>query len=329
MGSKQALLPFIMRSLDRIEFDSVMDAFSGSACVSYAMKLRNKRVVANDFLKFAYHIAAATIQNNTIFLSPNDVALLLKQNRQAGDFVRRNYVDVFFSEEDCEFIDNVRTNIDKLPGRNSRSIALAALCRACMKKRPRGIFTFTGHKGWDGRRDLKLTMRQQFLDAVDLFNGAVFTNGKRNSATCLDVFDTVTNDIDLVYIDTPYVSKHSDCDYTRRYHFVEGLCTYWKDLEIQAGTTTKKFRSYQTDFSTPTTVRSAFLRLFRHFRKSILVVSYSSNGIPNRDDMVAILRQFKKNVVVFETPHKYSFGNHRHKVGDNNNDVTEYLFVAR
>jgi DNA adenine methylase len=33
---------------------------------------------------------------------------------------------------------------------------------------------------------------------------------------------------DLVYLDPPYVSHYSDCDYTRRYHFVEILALIGK-----------------------------------------------------------------------------------------------------
>ena len=197
-----------------------------------------------------------------------------------------------------------------------------------MKKRPRGIFTFTGNKGGDGRRDQKISLKQQFFEAADLFNRAVFSNKKTNKAICKDVFDTPSQDIDLVYIDPPYVSEHSDCDYTRRYHFVEGLCTYWLDKTIQRETITKKFRSYPTAFKSPKTIYDAFYRLFSHFRDNIIVVSYGSNGIPNRNEMTRILGEFKKHVRVEAIEHKYCHGNHRHKVGKNNNDVLEYLFIG-
>ncbi len=109
-----------------------------------------------------------------------------------------------------------------------------------MKKRPRGIFTFTGMKGWDGRKDLRRSMREQFLGAVEQFNSAVFSNRRRNKAFCKDVFAVDPSGYDLVYIDTPYVSHFSDCDYTRRYHFIVGYCTYWKKVEILSQTLTKE-----------------------------------------------------------------------------------------
>jgi DNA adenine methylase len=292
------------------------------------MKCLGKRVAANDFHEFAYHTAKATIENNSTKLGSEDIAQLLRSNAGAGTFVRQTFVGLYFDEEDCEFVDNTYSNIQAMRGRLKKSLALASLCRACMKKRPRGIFTFVGNKGRDGRRDLKITLRQQFLEAVELFNRTVFSNGRHNVATCRDVFDTSPKGFDLVYIDPPYISPHSDCDYTRRYHFIEGLCSYWKGKELQAHTVTKKIPSYPTAFKSPHTARDAFLRLFEHFRESTLVVSYGSNGIPARDEMVALLRKFKRRVWVHETDHQYCFGNHRHKVGDNNNQVSEFLFIG-
>lgn len=328
MGSKQAILPFIIRHVKDLPFRTAMDAFSGSGCVAYALKELGKRVIANDFHKFAFHIARATIENNSTHLFAEDLDRLTQSNSDAGTFVRETYTGLYFSEDDCRFIDETYANIQDLQSKLKRSLALASLCRACVKKRPRGIFTFVGDKGRDGRRDLRISLKQQFLEAANLFNYAVFSNRQVNRAYCKDVFKTSTRGVDLVYIDPPYVSGHSDCDYTRRYHFIEGLCSYWQGMEIQTQTVTKKISSYPTAFKSTRTVYEALRRLFAHFQDCIIVVSYGSNGIPNRDEMVQLLREFKKHIRVEETNHKYCHGNHRHKVGQNNNDVREYLFIG-
>jgi len=329
MGSKQRLLPFITRHISTLKFDSVLDAFSGSGCVGYSLKQAGARVYANDFLNFCSQIARATIENNSTILTDEDIVRLLNKNPAAPTFVRDTYKDLFFDYQDCEFLDNLWANIQGIESPLKISLALAAASRACMKKRPRGLFTFTGKKGWDGREDLKLNMHEQFLLAVSAFNGAVFSNKQKNKAFNSDVFNITPDLADVVYIDTPYISPFSDCDYTRRYHFVEGYCRYWKGCEILEHTITKKFRSYETAFSTRAGATQAFQRLFHHFRKSILVVSYSSNCIPTKIEMVKLLKQEKLHVMVHEVPHRYHHGNHAHKVGNNNNSVSEYLFIAQ
>jgi len=329
MGSKQALLPFILRHLRPLPIKRALDAFSGSGCVSYALKERGVEVHANDFLRFAFHIARATIENNETELKPSDVLALLRPNPNLRNFIQETFSSLYFEPDDNLFLDNLWANISCMRNPLKRSLALAAGCRAAMKKRPRGIFTFTGRKGWDGRLDLRLSMREQFLDAVAKFNAAVFSNHKKNKAFCEDVFDLDPKGYDCVYIDTPYVSPYSDCDYTRRYHFVEGFCTYWKAVHINPKTSTKKIYSYKTLFGSKSTALDAFARLFDHFRSSVLVISYSSNGIPSKQQMVSLLKESKRSVRVFEQEHKYSHGNHNHKVGDNKNSVSEYLFIAQ
>jgi DNA adenine methylase len=329
MGSKQVLLPFILRHISSLRFNRVLDAFSGSGCVSYALKQQGAEVHSNDFLKFAFHIGRSTVENNCTVLNDSDVACLLRPNRNAENFVERTFGDRYFLPEDNHFLDNLWSNIRELRSPVKRSLALSAACRAAMKKRPRGIFTFTGMKGWDGRKDLRTSMRDQFLSAVQQFNGAVFSNRRKNKAFCKDIFSIDPKGYDLVYIDPPYVSRFSDCDYTRRYHFIEGYCSYWEGVEILGDTLTKKIRSYQTDFSTKGKAFDAFKRLFNHFRNSKLVISYSSNGIPSGPEMIDLLKRSKRKVELHKIPHLYSHGNHNHKVGDNNNSVDEYLFIAQ
>lgn len=329
MGSKQELLPFIIHNVRSLKFETVLDAFSGSGCVGYTFKAMGKQVITNDFLKFAYHTARASIENNTTILSDRDITHLLHKNRQTSDFIQKTFKDLYFNQTDCEFLDNLWQNGIEFNGTLKHSLILAAAARACMKKRPRGIFTFVGKKGWDGRRDLQLSMKEQFLNATRLFNEAVFSNNRRNKSFCQDVFNLEPKGIDLVYIDTPYISPYSDCDYTRRYHFVEGYVTYWHGVEIMWNTKTKKISSYETLFSSKQKATDAFRKLFHHFRRSILVVSYSSNGIPDKQGMINLLKEFKNKVSVSETQHMYSHGNHNHKVGNNRNAVKEYLFIAQ
>jgi adenine-specific DNA methylase len=328
MGSKQALLPFVMSHVSALNFTRVLDAFSGSACVAYALKQLGAEVHTNDFLKFAFHTARATVENNSTLLRDCDVSTLLRKNRNAQDFIERTFAGLYFAREDDRFLDNLWANIQELRSPMKRSLALAAACRAAMKKRPRGIFTFTGKKGWDSRQDLRLSMKEQFLMAVEQLNGAVFSNKLANRAYCQDVLEIDPSGYDLVYIDPPYVSPFSDCDYTRRYHFVEGFCTYWSGVELLTDTLTKKIRSYPTIFSSKSTAINAFDRVFNHFRRSTLVVSYSSNSIPHEAEMRRLMLNYKSTVKLYKLSHKYSHGNHRHKVGKNNNSVYEYLFVA-
>src|SRR5258708_30553758 len=114
MGSKQRLLPFILKHLHNLKFNSALDAFSGSGCVGYAIKQSGARVYANDFLNFCFQIGRATIENNSTKLTEEDVGKLVRPNTSAPTFVRDTYTGLFFNETDCAFLDNLSANIQEL-----------------------------------------------------------------------------------------------------------------------------------------------------------------------------------------------------------------------
>ena len=328
MGSKSKILTEIWGVASQFKFETAIDLFSGSGVVGYMMKSHGKAVTSNDYMAMSSIFARAMIENNGIVLSRDEALALLEPSRNVDRFVQQTFKGLYFSDDDNCLIDVLRANIKSIRNVHKRAIAMTALLRACLKKRPRGIFTYVGNRYDDGRKDLMMSFRNQFLDAVDAVNAAVFDNGKQNKARCGDAMTLQASDAGLVYIDPPYYSPLSDNEYVRRYHFVEGLARDWEGVEIQNHTLTKKFKSYPTPFSSRKGATQAFDLLFKRFRDSVLIVSYSSNSLPTLDEMVAIMAKHKSHVEVIPIDYKYSIGNHGHKVGDNKNDVQEYLFVG-
>jgi len=328
MGSKQTLLPFIFSHLDKLKYETALDAMSGSGCVAYEFKRRGKAVTTNDFLHFSYVISKAVIENNEAKIDSLTLPKLMKVREDAPGFVRDHYSGLFFTYEECLFLDSLWANIQEVENDYQRYLAIAAACRACQKKRPRGIFTFTGKKSWDERRDLKLSFQEQFANAVRLYNDAIFDNGKRHEAHWRDIMTFEEKNFDLVYLDPPYWSPLSDNDYVRRYHFIEGYSCYWKDLTIDMNTRARKFKSYQSVFSERESATRALEQLFERYSDSIIALSYSSNGYPTKSELFSMLESVKRKVEVFEADYRYSFGNPRHKIGNTKNRVREYLFIG-
>ncbi len=329
MGSKRKLIPTIAQIVKQLDPKTALDAFAGSGCVAYLFKEMGLEVTSNDFLKFSYHIANASIANSKTKLSDKDIKYLVNNESGSHNFIQTKFKDLYFSDEDNAFLDNLWWNITSLKDEYKKSLAFAAVSRACIKRRPRGMFAYTGFRYDDGRKDLTLSLKEHFILAVKEWNETVLDNGTRCSASNKDVFELKDNNYDLVYIDPPYVSNHSDNDYTRRYHFVEGFISYWQDDEIQEHTKTKKIVSHPSRFSSKTTIHKAFEDLFSQFPSSTLLISYSSNSIPTKEEMIKLLKKHRKNVEMIEVDYKYSFGTHGHKVGDNKNAASEYLFIAR
>lgn len=328
MGSKKRLLPWIHQVLDGLDFESALDPFSGTGCVAYLMKSMGRRVHASDFLNFTSVIARATVENSATRLDGRAIRRLIDPTPSPDDFISRTFNGVFYTPADLAFLDRVSRNIRQLENPHEQAMALAALFRSCLKRQPRGVFTVSGNLSHydDGRRDLRLSIEEHFLEQIEVFNAAVFDNGRRNQATRADVFEATGRPFDLVYLDPPYVPRSDDNCYVKRYHFLEGLSCYWQGLHIDETTKVKKIAKRHTPFSYRRTAVEAFDRMFRQFSKSAIVLSYSSNGFPDLDQLVRLMRQHKAKVSVFERPHRYHFGTH---AGVERSAVTEYLIVGR
>ncbi|WP_329802644.1 Dam family site-specific DNA-(adenine-N6)-methyltransferase [Holdemanella biformis] len=327
MGSKSKLLNEIWDAISKYEVNTVLDLFSGSGIVSYMFKCKGMTVLSNDYMAMSAIFTKAMIENNHTHLNEHEAKELLCEPSIVDTFVSDTFKDLYYTDEDNHTIDILRTNINQMKDEYKQAIAKTALIRACMKKRPRGIFTYTGHRYDDGRKDLKLSFETQFLNAVELVNKAVFNNGKSNKSFNNDAMTLDCQNVDLVYIDPPYYSPTSDNEYVRRYHFVEGIARNWDGVEIQTNTKTKKFKNYPTPFSTKTGAYQAFDDLFYKYKDSILLVSYSSNSLPSKDEMINLLQKYKKCVDVIPINYTYFFGNQRDAKTHRNN-VEEYLFLA-
>lgn len=328
MGSKHRLLPWIHAVLRALPFETAADPFVGSGCVSYLLKTMGKHVVSSDFLNFPTVLATAAVENSEYTLDGKDVKTLLSRPLHQAHFIEQTFEGIFFNPEDLRFLDRVSANLHRLEHSHRRALALAALFRSCLKKQPRGVFTVSGNLSHydDGRRDLRMSIEEHFLEQIEAFNRIVFDNGKRQTVERADVFSLKPRGIDLVYLDPPYVPRADDNCYMKRYHFLEGLSCYWKGQTIMKDTKVRKIAKPYTPFSYRKTAVEAFNRLFHLYRDSIIVLSYSSNGYPDREELESIMGRYKKTVTAYARPHRYHFGTHR---GVERAAVQEYLIVGR
>jgi adenine-specific DNA-methyltransferase len=325
MGSKHRLLPWLHSVLGKLDFESAADPFVGSGCVAYLLKCMGKRVVASDFLNFPTVIAKAAVENSGVYLDGPAMKKLLRPLRRRSQFIERTFGGIFYTRADLQFLDRICSNVEALDHEYRQALARAALIRACLKKQPRGVFTVGGNRYDDGRRDLRLSIEEHFLEQVVKFNGVVFSNGRRHTVRRADVFELGRREVDLVYLDPPYVPRADDNCYIKRYHFLEGISCYWRGVELMPETKVKKIAKPFTPFSYRHKAIEAFDRLFRAYRNSTIVLSYSSNGYPDLGALEGLLGRYKRKVETHERPHRYHFGTHK---GVERAEVKEYLLVG-
>lgn len=324
MGSKHRLAPRLAETFRALPPGSAVDGFSGSSVVSYTLKATGRSVLANDQLEFARVVADALVANDDARLTPEDIDWICGPNLDDRTFIADTFDGLYFPREDHRFLDAAWSHVDLLEG-SKRALAIGALCLAAAWKQPRGVFTVTAPRYDDGRRHLRMSLSDLFREAAVAFNVAVFEGECESHTSCGDVFDIDPSGYALAYFDPPYAPPRDDTCYIKRYHFLEGLATYWRDQEIMWETKTRKLAKRHTPFAYKHSVADALDRLFGHFAECALVVSYGSNAALTADEVERLLKRHKRFTRRVELPHRYAFGTHEHA---NRRAATEYVFVA-
>lgn len=319
-GSKFKILDWIWENIKDFKFDTVLDAFGGTGAVGYMFKQKGKQVTYNDILKFNWYIGVALIENDSILLDNHDIDFLITRHRdiEYPNFVQETFKDIYFTDEENEWIDIVVTNIEHLDNLYKKALAYFALFQSCIIKRPFNLFhrknlylrfsnvprNFGNKTTWD------TPFEKHFINFVNEANQAIFSNNKQNKALNLNVFD-ITENFDLIYIDTPYISKNGVAvDYFGFYHFLEGLVNYQKwDGMIGYNAKHKRLKSQPNPWINKNEIHNAFAKLFNKFKTSILVISYRSDGIPSIDEIEELLKEYKQDVLVQKREYKYVLSN--------------------
>jgi len=320
-GSKLKLVDWIWDAIKDFKFHSVLDAFGGTGSVSYMLKTKGKKVTYNDILKFNWYVGLALIENEQETIDDDDISFLITKHRNIKypSFIYDTFKNIYFTDEENKWIDIVVTNINSIKNIYKKAVAYFALFQACIIKRPFNLFhrknlyvrlseverNFGNKASWDTPFEV------HFRKFIKEANEAVFSNNQGNQALNLDVFD-VSGNFDLVYIDTPYISKSGvGVDYLGFYHFLEGLVNYskWKTM-IDYESKHKRLKSNGSVWTNKNEILHAFDKLFKKFRDSILVVSYRSDGIPSIEEMENLLKRYKKNIVELKRKeYKYVLSN--------------------
>jgi adenine-specific DNA methylase len=308
-GSKAKLADWIWEQIEDLDFVTCLDAFGGTGAVAYCMKKAGKQVAYNDLLRFNYYFGLGLIENNTVHLHPNEVNWLLQRHADIKypTFVQDTFSEIYFTNEENLWIDQTITNIRKLTDPYKFALAFFALCQACIIKRPYNLFhrknlyirlaeverSFGNKTTWDRPFD------EWFRVFIGEANRAVHDNGQKNRVFNHDALH-MPGHYELVYIDTPYISKNGvPVDYHWFYHFLEGLARYddWgKDIDYTSKH--RRLKAQPNEWTDKKQISAAFDRLFQRYQRSILVVSYRSDGIPSESELVSLLQKYKSNVRV-------------------------------
>src|SRR3989344_9552148 len=75
IGNKEKIVNWICDNIPK-EVNTIFDAFSGGASVSFESKKRGFKVISNDILEINYLVSKSLIENKKIILDETDIKLI-------------------------------------------------------------------------------------------------------------------------------------------------------------------------------------------------------------------------------------------------------------
>lgn len=306
-GSKRKLAGAILQQIRDLEYTTVLDAFGGTGSMAYAFKRIGKEVTYNDVLPFNLQVGRAIIENDATTLIESEIGSVGERRSRAtyDDVIERTFDGIYFHAAENRWLDTAAANINRLRGRYKRALAWHAVFQAALAKRPYNLFhrrnlymrTADVRRGFGNKATWERSFDAHFRNFIAEANAAVFAGSRPCRAICRDAAG-VGGDFDLVYLDPPYLNARGvGVDYAGFYHFLNGIVQYdrWTQL-VDYRSKHRRLDAPLSPWCDAQRFGSAFLEIVDRFRRSQIVVSYRSDGLPGPLELTGMLKQFKKTV---------------------------------
>jgi len=323
IGNKEKIVNWICDNIPK-DVNSIFDAFSGGASVSFEAKRRGFKVFSNDILEINYLLSKALIENKKITLNERDIKTIFSGKPIKG-FMYKNYSEVYFFPEECMELDLYRKNIENLDSEYKKALAFSLIRRAMIRKMPYSRFTLP----WEKIKQLRdeeysyrkykrrrayhnQSFKEHFIDNLNEYNKAIFDNKQNNKAFNSDIFKLIPKvNTDLIYLDPPYTGTMNN--YFGFYGLVD---EYLKQ---------KKLKPFENNFIDKKIALDLFDKLFSKLGKyKYWFLSYNNSSYPTKEQLLGLLKKYSKNVKVIEREHNYQVTGKTKKTKNK-----EYLFIVK
>jgi adenine-specific DNA-methyltransferase len=329
LGSKRALLPLLVGSIQELRPRSALDLFSGTSRVGHALKRAGLRVHANDHNAYAAALARCYVQADLERHGKRAARLIAELNGLKGDpgWFTETYCQRsrFFQPKNGARIDAIREAIQKKNlDPELEAVLLVSLMEAADRVDSTTGLQMAYLKQWAPRahRDLELRL-PELLPRSPHGNGSAHQLDALEAARLLEA--------DAAYLDPPY-NQHK---YVGNYHIWESL-VLWDKPEVY-GVACKRMdcKARRSPFNAKRGALAAMGEVIRTVRAKHLVVSFSDEGFISRAEMQSLLSGRGEVLVLAQDFRRYvgaQIGIHNPrglKVGRVSHlRNTEYVFVA-
>lgn len=123
--NNHSYIAFEASVLAQQKFDSIAIPFSGMAKIDWYLKLWNKKIIDNDVCQWAWWVARGRVENNSEQLDDFDLQILFSETN-SGTNLNNESLLKWFSEPNAIWLDNLRSNIEKLNNETRKALAIFA-----------------------------------------------------------------------------------------------------------------------------------------------------------------------------------------------------------
>lgn len=325
-GSKARIIEHIDKVISPLINKNTVfgDLFAGTGCVSNFYKNRARRVVSNDMELYSYVLNKAltqcvfTARLQKVISNINDVI----QNKPIKGLVWKHFSPnsnvhnrMYFTCDNAMRIDATRIIISKMfcsgdIGYKEFMFLLASLLFS-VSRVANTAGTFRAYlKHFSSRASKSFILLPIHKQHVIYGHHNVIKNCALKTA-CKLAFD-------VVYLDPPYNANH----YGGYYSFYNYLCLYNPRVKLTGVSGVMKHYN-KSIFGFSLTCKSSFSKLIKNLNTKHIIMSYNSNGVLSKSDIVNILLT-RGSVTLY----KFMNRNYKPNKSIRDNYVTEFLFVC-
>lgn len=348
IGSKMKLLDWIKDSIETYtnkkinEIRSFADLFSGTGVVGYYMMQKGINcVTSNDIQHYSYIVSSVWTQRNInidkikkIIEEFNEIEINEENIKNLGidtsDFFIYNTYSpasepkrMYFTKNNAIKIDIIRQEIEKRKGDLSiqeYNLLIKILLYASTKV---GNISST----WGAYLKIfKKTALNPIVLDTSILDLLLESNNLKHTVYNKDIIHLLNendfNDTDIVYLDSPYNNRQ----YSSNYFVLEAISKY-NSPEIKNGITglLKETNEGSKIFCSKANAKKSFEKVLSKIKSKYVFISYSSDSIVSKDDMIKILELHWTNINCYIKEYKRFKSNNN---GIQEATISEYLFAA-
>jgi len=339
IGNKTRLLPFLMRTIERLQLTpkTAHDAFSGTAAVGRALKTAGWRVASSDLMTYSYVFQRAYVvaQRSPSFAAVRAGDPELRRAYRSVAFrkaivgkgalgaiseyltrwidVERGFVGthfapaggrMYFTQENADRIDAIRQRLYEwwtsgLIQDDAYYVLLAALIEGADRVANTAGVYAAFIKRWQSNAKRALALRPEIPQ-----RGPRGATAHRADAGAIAA---TIGDIELIYIDPPYNARQ----YSGYYHVPEVIARGWFEVApvLRGKTGLVDGADQQSDWCSAAKASSALSELLRATGARHALVSYNSEGLLSERDLRDVLAAAARSGTI----KRYSRGYRRYR----------------